>query len=280
MRSAPILSIVVLALALGANAARAQTPTCDALAPEAKAVARAVLEQQHPYDCCDETIARCLETQPACELPRRLADQACRLAAAGKDQAAIGRSLERRALTMMKPGQTHEIDLSDVPPVGCTEGKVRLVAYLCLRCPFCSKMLPALHREATSGRLAGKVALHVKLFPIKGHPGSTEANLAASAAQSLGKFWEFLLHAYVHFDAFQVSVLPDWAAATGLDRAAFAAAVETPEVRERLVGSKKEGLRYKVEATPTLFLNGRRYLADLDIETIVELVEEELESLR
>ena len=42
--------------------------------------------------------------------------------------------------------------------------------------------------------------------------------------------------------------------------------------------SKKEGVRNKVDVTPTVFIDGRRYLASLDRETIEDFVEERLES--
>ncbi len=272
---------LVLGLAVAAvRPAVAQTPTCDKLSPEAKAVAGNLLASEHPYDCCDDTIARCLTTRPDCTLVRRLADYVCRLAAAGKGAADIGRSLERRALSMLRPQKTYAIDTSAVPVVGCDKAPVRVVAYACARCPFCSKLLPALHREVTAGRLVGQVGLWVRLFPIKSHAGSTEANIAAQAALKLGKFWEYLLHAYRQFDAFTPQALPEWAAAVGLDGPAFAAATQDPTVRARLVDSKKEGLTNQVDATPTLFINGRKYVGDLDLETLVDVLEEEREAVR
>jgi protein-disulfide isomerase len=152
------------------------------------------------------------------------------------------------------------------------------VAYLCVRCPFCAKLVPGLHREVTTGRLAKKVALHVRLFPIKSHPGSLEANLAVSVAANLGKFWELLLHAYAQFDRYQAEALPAWAEAVGLDRSAFGQALADPRQRVPLVASKKEGLRNGVTATPALYLNGRKYLGELDLETLVDILEEEAEA--
>lgn len=280
------LSLVLMMLALGAasplNEAAAQTPTCDALAPGPKAVAQAVLDAQHPYDCCDDTIARCLSgaTPSTCDLPRRLADHVCRLAGEGKERAAIVRSLERRALTMMRPGRVFAIDTSDSAVAGAAGAPVVLVAYLCLTCPYCGRLLPLLHREVLTGRLAGKVALYVRLFPIRGHTHATEGSLAVAAAHTLGKFWDYLLHGYANHRDLSEEVLPRWAAAVGLDPAAFEAAMKRPEVRSWLVESKKEGLRNDVDATPTLFINGRRYVADLDLDTLVDLVLEEHDATR
>jgi protein-disulfide isomerase len=274
---ASILGVALLLIAL-ASPAGAQTPRCDSLGEKERAVAQAALASLHPYDCCDDTIDQCLKTRPDCRLVVRLADFVCRKAQEGKEGFEIGRALARRALSMVRPGKTHAIDLSAAPAAGAANAPVKLVAYLCVRCPYCARLIPRLYREVTTGRLANKVAFHVRLFPIKSHPGSLEANLAASVAGRLGRFWEFLLHAYAKFDHFDVETLPAWAEAVGLERSAFGHAMADPKERALLVASKKEGLRNGVDATPTLYLNGRKYLGDLDLETVVDVLAEEAEA--
>lgn len=252
---------------------------CDDLSPEARAVADRVLGTAHPYDVCDDTLAACVQSHPDAPLIRRLVDWVCRKAARGGTPEAITRSLEKRALSMMRPGKVHAIALDQAPVAGCTRASVVVTAYLCARCPFCANLIPALHREVTSGRLAGRVALVFRLFPIKSHEHSTEANLAVGAAQKMGKGWEYLLRAYRGFHAFSPAVLSDWASDVGLDRAAFEAATRDPAVRDAVVASKKEGLRNGVDATPTLFINGRRWQGDLDADTVLDAIEEEAEAM-
>lgn len=275
------LSVLLLGtgLAVAPAPALAVTPTCDALTGEARSVARFLVSTEHPYDCCDETIEKCVKTRPDCPLAARLADFVCRRAASGQDKTTIQRALQRRALSMMRPGRTMKMDLADSPLVGCSKAGVKVVAYACMRCPFCSKMVPELYREVTAGRLAGKVALHMRLYPIKSHPHSMEASLAVAAAAELGRMWEFMLLVYRHFDAFDVSRLPAWATDAGLDAVAFQGAMKSAAVRKSLVASKKEGLRNGVVATPTLFINGRKYVGDLDVETLVDVIEEESQAV-
>jgi len=279
-------SLVLLAMMVPASwsfftaESLARTPTCDALTGEAKNIALYILSTEHPYDCCDGTIAECVKERPDCPLAVRLANFVCRRAAGGQDKDTIKRSLQRRALSMIRPGRTFEIDLEHNPLVGCSRAKVQAVAYTCARCPYCSRLLPAIYREVTSGQLAGKVALHFKLFPIKSHDHSAESNLALAAAGSLGKSWEYLLKIYSHFDSFDTDRLTAWAGEVGLDTGLFDEASRSGEVRKALVTSKKEGLRNKVVATPTFFINGRKYQGDLDIDTLVDVLEEEAEAVR
>lgn len=255
--------------------ARAQTATCDALQGDKRQVAQSVMASQHPYACCDGTIAECVAKRPRCVLARRLADDVCRRAGAGQDKAAIERALTKRAESMSRSGAPVPIDLSGSPYAGEADAKVVVTAYLCTRCPFCSKLVPSLHRLVNDGALKGKAKLHIKLFPIRTHQYSTEGGTAVLAAGKLGKLWPYLLGVYSHFDSFDVNKLPDYAVEVGLDRQAFIDATNDSSIRTQLIESKKEGIRNKVEATPTVFLNGYKFSGDLNTTVLQDVIEEE-----
>ncbi len=78
-------------------------------------------------------------------------------------------------------------------------------------------------------------------------------------------FWPFMLHAYRDFDGYSPKQQLRWAAAAGLDQGNFTALLSDPATRETVVESKKEGLVNGVEETPTLFINGRRWVGDLEL---------------
>ncbi|MBI5536209.1 MAG: DsbA family protein [Deltaproteobacteria bacterium] len=262
-----------------AQLARAQTAVCDGLQGDKRQLAQEIMQAQKPYACCDGTIAECVAKRPRCVLARRLADDVCRRAGAGQDRAAIERALTKRAESMSRGGASVPIDLSRSTPVGEADGKVTVVAYVCGRCPYCSKLIPTIKRQIAEGVLKGKAKLYVKLFPIRSHAYSTESGKGALAAQELGKFWPFLDQLYAHFDDFDAAKIPDYAVAAGMDRAAFVNAFGDAAITTRLVDSKKEGIRNKVEATPTIFLNGYKYSGDLSAITFQDVVEEEFDRM-
>jgi protein-disulfide isomerase len=268
--------LLALVLVLGSEA-RAQAPACGSLQGAKRELAMSLLREQHPYDCCDDTIAACLAKKPVCRLARRLADDVCRRVAAGQDKAAVERALTRRAASMMRTGKPVPIDLGGASFAGDPGAKVTVVAYACERCQLCSQFVPALHRLVTAGPLKGKARLALKLFPLKSHAHSNEAALATLAAGTLGRLWPYALHLYANFDTFDANRLADYAVAVGADRAAFQTAFADPALRERLVESKREGLRNKVDATPTIFIGGFRYSADLTPEALADVLEEEHE---
>ena len=164
--------------------------------------------------------------------------------------------------------------------VGPAEAPVTVVVYACARCPYCSRLVPALHGEVTAGRLRGLTRLAFRTFPIRGHEGSTEAGLAFTAAAAMGRFWEYALAAYRDFDSTGPGRQRERARAAGLDPEAFAARSADAPTREALVASKKEGIANGVEETPTLFLNGRRWTGDLELDALVDAITEEAERVR
>jgi protein-disulfide isomerase len=259
--------------------ALAGVPECDSLKGAARQVATGVLDSEYMYDCCDETISKCLAGSPGCRaVVEAAAAHVCRMAAGGSDRGSIVRSLEKRAMTVTGPIVPQVRALAPERHAGMVFGDegapVTVVMYVCARCPFCSKLVPALYSEVASGRMKGLARLVIRPFPIKSHPNSAEANQALSAAGSLGKGWPYILAAYRAFDSFSVSSIPATAAAAGLEPAAFAREFAAGSSRDALVASKKEGLAVGVESTPTLFLNGRRYQSELDVDTVAGVVRE------
>ncbi len=267
-------------LALLAIPSTAGATPCGRLNDAQKGIANKVMDATYPYACCDEKLTTCLKQKKVCKLAKRLRDDICRRVGRNQKPKAIKNALARRARSMAAMGKKAKIDLTGLQPAGDAKAPVTVVAYACARCPFCSKVMPSLHKQVTAGGLKGKVKLYFKAFPIRGHEGAAEGGLAFVAANKGGKFWPFMLKLYGEFDKFAKDKLTPWAVAAGLDKGAFEAAMKDKATRAALVAAKKEGLRNKVKATPTLFINGRKYHGDLDPETLLDVLEEEADRLK
>jgi len=269
--------LIAFLIALSPSRLPGQVPACDALTGEARASAARLLETIAPYDCCDLSLAECLKASAPVRLVKRLAADVCRRVGAGQKDDDVKRELEKRAASMPPVAKPAGLDLATVAWAGDPAAPVSVVVFACARCPFCSKSVPALYQAVTEGDLKGKVRLAVKLFPVRSHPYAAEAATAVEAARSLGVFWPYVLEVYGRFDDFAVERLPAYAKAVGLDPAAFEAEVRKPATREAVVAAKKEGVRLGVEATPTVFLQGRRYRGDLEEAALRDAIEEEVE---
>jgi len=272
MRIPGIVAVLLAGLAAAAPVL-AQAP-CEDLPPEKKALWEGALKTLHPYDACDGTFQECLAEKPPKPLVLRLAADLCRRVRAGKDRAELERGLSRRAQSVMPLGKRSVFTLDPAMRAGDPGAPVTIVCFACARCPYCKVIVPGLYEAVTKGSLKGKACLYYKLFPIKDHPGSVEGGLAMTAAAQLGRFWPFTLDIYAKFDSFCPRNLAVRAEEGGMRKDAFEAAVAAPATREALVQSKKEGLKYKVDSTPTLFIDGRKYVYEVGMEAILDVVEE------
>jgi len=253
---------------------RAEVPSCQALRGEQRALADRILATQHAYDCCDDTLAVCLDRAPSCPAVRKLAANLCRRVAAGQEEERLVRWLVRRGYTMLALDRPVELDLDGAEVAGDPAAPVTVVVYASARGPSCARVVPGLHEAVVRGRLAGKARLYLRPFPIRRNPHYKEAGLGFVAAAELGRFWEFVRHAYTHFDDFTPEGQVSWARAVGLDAGRFEALTKDRALLRRLSAGKREGLENGVASTPALFIDGHRYLGELEVEEIVDVLEE------
>ena len=279
MRSFLAIAAALALWLIRAGNCPAQTPACDALLGQQKTLAGELLSSQYPYDCCDETIAECLKHERVCALAWRLSENVCRRVADGQKKEKIVRALSRRARSMMPSGHKAGIELGGMPGAGDANAPVVLVMYACARCPLCSTVTPLMYDAVSKGPLTGKVRLYFKTFPIRSHEYSKEAGQGLVAAARMGKFWEFVLHSFEHFDEFSVEKQRTWAGEVGLDEEVFEKLLADREGRDILIRNKKEGLRNKVDATPSFFIDGRRFVGDVEMPELIDVLEEEYERL-
>jgi protein-disulfide isomerase len=266
-----LLALLTFAAPLGAQESAFD---CRGLSAAQEAQKATLFQTLHPYDVCDGTFAQCLAASPVEPLVKRHAADLCRLLKEGKESAEIQRLYSKRALTMLPGGPRVDIPVEPVTLAGDPQAPVTVAVYACVRCPFCSVMLPLLHKEVTEGSLKGRVKLHYRSFPLKDHAGSAEGGLAVLAAGRQGKFWPMLLKLYADFAVFKVEDLPGAAATLGLDGARFQADLASEETKKLLVATKQEGFRNKVASTPTLFIDGRRYQYENRFDVVLDVLQE------
>ena len=271
-----ILSLILLVCAVLVPCLASAQDRCASLTPAQRKVADEAMATSYLYDCCDDTIKACLAAGK-CSLAKRLADEACRYAAAGKSAKDIKHIFEQRAEVMAGTTPPVKIEMTPEHVWGNPQAKVVLSVYVCARCPYCSRHVPALIDALETWPHRDKVAINLRLFPIKSHDNSTPAALAVEAAARMGKAWDYLLVNYRHFDEFSLQAIPGFGAETGLDAAQFEQLRRDAGVRASVVASKKEGFVNHVETTPTTFLNGRKLQGVFDVEAILSMLEESLE---
>lgn len=167
-----------------------------------------------------------------------------------------------------------QVDPGDGPAKGPADAPVTLVEFSCFTCPSCADLQPAL-REVLS-KYEGRVRLAFRYFPLGSQGKPILLATAAECANRQGRFWE--AQDVLFQKSRDLSSTTDVAAAlqkTGLDMEAFGRCVGSEEAVARVQSDFEAGRKYGVDATPTLFLNGRRVLG-ADAADLSRLIEAEL----
>jgi len=178
------------------------------------------------------------------------------------------------------------LDISSPLVKGPRDAPIHVVEFSDFLCPFCRSLAGGFN--AFLPQTAGRVAIHFKNFPLDTscnssvqstlHPGACELAKGAVCAAAQGRFSEY------HDRVFQTEFrrqptsanLPELAPAIGLDQSAFASCLASPATLERVKADIAEAVKAGVNATPTIFINGRRAPR---INEFVQMVDAELERL-
>ncbi len=154
---------------------------------------------------------------------------------------------------------------------GAANAPVTIAEFSDFECPACRaaegplKQLLALY--------GAKVRFIFKDFPLEMHPWAKTAAFAAECVGEQGKFWEFHDLLYQNQDQWVNAKSPPQAIeayvkSLGLDNAAYKACLKDPMTAALINADIKEGKRRWVDATPTFFINGKRFIGGLQLSAL------------
>lgn len=234
------------------------------------------LEKIQCYGRCSESVAACLRKDPPHATAVRLTRDTFYLMAGNKEPEEIQKWVEARK-KMAHPEWAHSFNLDGTVPLGRKDAPVVIVEFSDFRCPFCAKVAPVLEQVVKES--GGKARLYFKQFPIKGRPQSLRASKASVAAQAFGKFWEYCRLLFENRSDLSDKTLLALAKKTGMDPGKFMKELEREEVLNRVADEKIEGLRARIQGTPTVFINGKEVVLTPTRELLKDRIQEELDIL-
>lgn len=179
-------------------------------------------------------------------------------------------------------GVRSKIETRGAPAVGPADAPVTIVEYSDLECPFCKQESGVLDQLMQQD--PGKVRLVFKFWPMtKIHPWSMQAALAAECvvrdAAKPSDFWDFERAVFAAQDnitpADAASRLRDLALESAVTGPAYDACINSPATHSAVAASIANGDALGVNATPTLFINGRVIPGALQLEQLRLLVDHE-----
>ena len=117
-----------------------------------------------------------------------------------------------------------------------------------------------------------------KNFPLQNHKFAMKAAVAALAAESQGKFWEFHDLLFENYNKINDQKIQDIAVAVGLNLEEYEKMKKDSGTQGRVRRDLSDGRRAGVRGTPTVFINGKR-LKDRSLQGFQVAIDKQLEKL-
>ena len=122
------------------------------------------------------------------------------------------------------------------------------------------------------------VKIVFKNFPLRNHKFAMKAAMAALAAESEGKFWEFHDELYKNYNKLSDQKIRENALGLGFDQAGFEKKMNHPKITAMIRQDLQDGGQAGVRGTPTIFINGRR-LKNRSLQGFQAAIDKELQRL-
>lgn len=243
----------------------------SSLPPSAQKELADVFSDEFCYCGCPHTLGACLKTHTTCKHAKRMALLAAAEAAEGAPSTEIIVTLSKYYMSFRD-----RVKLKADPRmcVGSADAKVTLVEFSDFECPFCGAARPMLEDFVSKHP---ETRLCYAPFPLSAHPNALPAAQAALFASEHGKFWEMHDALFEHQTELSREKILELAGGIGLDKKALASAIDSGQYLDEAKASKQMGIDAGVNATPTVFVNGRKFLLGLSTEALKHTVEDELE---
>ncbi len=169
------------------------------------------------------------------------------------------------------------IDTKNEPSKGLENAPVTLVTFSDYQCPYCSRIEPTL--KQLERKYGNRLRMVFRDFPLSQiHPNATKSAEAAECARDQGKFWEMHDRLFSNQQALSPPDLKKSAADVGLDTSRFAECLDSGAKAAEWQRDLRDGQRYGVSGTPTVFINGRLIRGASTVESISAVVDEELQA--
>jgi protein-disulfide isomerase len=173
-----------------------------------------------------------------------------------------------------RPMPPRKIDVADAPLKGSPTAKITLVEFADYECPHCRRFQPVLRQIIDEYR--SDVKLYFKHYPLPQHTNARLAAEAAVAAQKQGKFWQFQDKLWDKQDELTPAEIEKAAKEVGLDVTKFRQDMASESVKARVQKDRADGAAAGLQATPTLYIDGREYTDGRDSDSLREWIKDAL----
>lgn len=150
---------------------------------------------------------------------------------------------------------------------GNASAPVMVIEYGDFQCPFCAQVHPELKKLADRG----SIRWAYRNYPLPGHAIALPAAQAAECAAEQGKFWEYADKVFTTHPQNQED-LAVIERSLDLDPVRFDQCLVSARPQARIGKDLSLAREDLVEATPTMFVNGRRQVGGLKSDQLEQLI--------
>lgn len=155
---------------------------------------------------------------------------------------------------------------------GNKDALIEVVEYGDFQCPYCGRAFPIVKRLKEA--MQESIKFIFRNFPVsKIHPQAKDAAVAAEAAAIQNKFWQMHDLIFENQKRLTHGALLEYAKLAGVDVAIFNEDIKKESLFKKVEGDFMSGLRSGVNATPTFFINGKRYEGSWDGNSLYEFLD-------
>ncbi|MBX7431942.1 Na+/H+ antiporter NhaA [Mycobacterium sp. Y57] len=157
---------------------------------------------------------------------------------------------------------------------GRNDAPLTLVEYGDFECPFCSRATGAI--DEVRDHFGDDLRDVWRHFPLeRAHPRAFDAARASEAAALQGRFWEMAHELFEHQDDLEWSDMYRYAVRAGCDIEQFDqdVRVHSSKVLHRVTDDAEDAEAMDLNATPTLFVNGKRHKGPWDAASLIRALE-------
>lgn len=169
------------------------------------------------------------------------------------------------------------------PSFGTPGAPVVIVMYSDFQCSYCKEEANVVRKNLIAA-FPTQVRVYFKDYPLEPiHPWAKPAAIAGRCVfrQKPAAFWDFHDWIFEHQSEITVDNLKDKVAEFGktksLEPIQLAACMETRATEAEVNKSQAEGRALGVNSTPTMFVNGRRLVGNLQWPQLKQIIDHEIE---
>lgn len=194
-------------------------------------------------------------------------------------------NVNRTTRTQQSTQESGKISIDEDAILGNKDAKVTIVEFSDYECPTCKKAFDTIFVPIEKDFIeSGKVRYVFRDFPLENHPYSLLAAEAAECAGEQDHYFEMHAKLFTNQDEWTsakqnddaIKIFTKYAATIKLNTDNFSECLKTEAMNSEIGHDIADGEKYKVEVTPTYFINNKLYKGIQKYETLKALIDAEL----